>query len=485
MKIVSNIVLREKAIFEPILEEPIMVGSKKVRFLENDLILLFNQQRLSALGDSAMLEYINSIAPSSDGLSDLRSKCSDSELLSLVKSRHIQSRSELLRWSEYLNNCLDDVSAELVKIRAERMILFHLKIIKMKLVRMFNQELCAVYPTAPIPKYATGTVATVLGIASVVVGAGSAIASAVNTNKVNNANQAINQAALDQQAQQFQETKEFNSYVGRRADAEAAGFSPYVAAGLNTSISGSSVPSQTPMQPIDMTGFSRLADQLINLPGMIQQLKGLEADTAKTSAETTGINIDNETRAFKNEADLLAMRENALKLGYDKDAAYYTQKLQATSFWSDVRNKLLNNEFLKANIERTAADSSLLAIQAATQQKQYQWIDKINQNELALKAAQIVTEGYHQRALQGQTVLAMQNALESLAREKGINLDNDTKKLLQSTWFVSLILIWLILLGKLVDLRLMLKTLMILIWKVFIMARLSLLRLVLMLLVIL
>lgn len=120
MKIVSNIVLREKAIFEPILEEPIMVGSKKVRFLENDLILLFNQQRLSALGDSAMLEYINSIAPSSDGLSDLRSKCSDSELLSLVKSRHIQSRSELLRWSEYLNNCLDDVSAELVKIRAEK-----------------------------------------------------------------------------------------------------------------------------------------------------------------------------------------------------------------------------------------------------------------------------------------------------------------------------------------------------------------------------
>ena len=293
---------------------------------------------------------------------------------------------------------------------------------------MFNQELCAVYPTAPIPKYATGTVATVLGIASVVVGAGSAIASAVNTNKVNNANQAMNQAALDQQAQQFQETKEFNSYVGRRADAEAAGFSPYVAAGLNTSISGSSVPSQVPLQSNDMTGFSRLADQLINLPGMIQQLKGLEADTAKTSAETTGINIDNETRAFKNEADLLAMRENALKLGYEKDAAYYTQKLQATSFWSDVRNKLLNNEFLKANIERTAADSSLLAIQAATQQKQYQWIDKINQNELALKAAQIVTEGYHQRALQGQTVLAMQNALESAAREKGINLDNKTKE---------------------------------------------------------
>lgn len=120
MKIISNIVLREKAIFEPILSENVNFGNKSLHFVDNDLILLFNQERLSSLGDSALLEYINSIAPSSDGLSDLRSKCSDSELLGLVKSRHIQSRSELIRWSEYLNNCLDDVSAELQKIRAEK-----------------------------------------------------------------------------------------------------------------------------------------------------------------------------------------------------------------------------------------------------------------------------------------------------------------------------------------------------------------------------
>lgn len=120
MKVISNIILREKAIYEPILEEPVEVGNKKVRFFDNDLILLFNQQRISSLGDTALLEYINSIAPTSDGLSDLKSKCSDKELISLVKSRHIQSRSELLRWSEYLNNCLDDVTSELAKMRANK-----------------------------------------------------------------------------------------------------------------------------------------------------------------------------------------------------------------------------------------------------------------------------------------------------------------------------------------------------------------------------
>lgn len=120
MKTISNIVLREKAVYEPILIEALEIGNKKVRFLENDLILLFNQERLNNLGDSALLEYINSIAPTNDGLSELRSKCSDDELLSLVKSRHIQSRSELLRWSEYLNARLDDYSSELARLKAEK-----------------------------------------------------------------------------------------------------------------------------------------------------------------------------------------------------------------------------------------------------------------------------------------------------------------------------------------------------------------------------
>lgn len=294
---------------------------------------------------------------------------------------------------------------------------------------MFNQELCAVYPTAPIPKYATGTVATVLGIASVVVGAGSAIASAVNTNKINNANQAMNQAVLDQQAQQFAESKEANTYAYRRADAEAAGFSPYVAAGFGTSFSGgSSVPGQIPMQPTDMTGFSNLANQLINLPGLMEQLKNTEADTAKTTAEAQGISIDNETRSFKNEADLLGLRNNALKFGYEKDAAYYQQKLDAFTFDANVRRSYINNELLKSQIERNAADSTLLAIQAASQQEEYKWISKINQKKLSLLAAQIVTEGFQQKNLQGQTVLAMQNALESEARSYGINLDNKTKQ---------------------------------------------------------
>lgn len=295
-------------------------------------------------------------------------------------------------------------------------------------LKMFNQDLCAVYPTAPVPKYATGTVAAVLGIASVAIAGGSAIASAVNTHKINSANQALNQQQLDMAAEQFQESKEFNSYVGRRADAEAAGFSPYVAAQTSGTLGTGNVPSLTPMQPTDMSGFSNVANQLMNLPGILEQVKNTEAQTKKTSAEATGLDIENRYREFKEEASLANMRATLLKTGYEKEAAYWDQRLKATTFWSDVRQKLLNTEYMKANIERTAADSTLLAIQAATQYKQYSWLDKINQNALALTQAQIVTETYRQNNLQGQAILAMQNALESQAREAGIKLDNFTKE---------------------------------------------------------
>lgn len=118
MKIISNKIFREKAVYEPILNQPIKDSSgKDLYFISSDLVLLFNQERLNALGDSALLEYVNSLTSTNDTLSELRKNCSDSELLSIIKSRHIQSRSELLAWSNYLSYQLDDYKKELDNIR--------------------------------------------------------------------------------------------------------------------------------------------------------------------------------------------------------------------------------------------------------------------------------------------------------------------------------------------------------------------------------
>lgn len=127
MKIVSNCVFREKAIYEDLICQNVKQSDgSSVYFVDSDLILLFNQERLQSLGQTAMIEYLNSIVPQSDSLAELRKNCTDDELLSMVKSRHIQSRSDLLAWSKYLDAELDHskVVAEKLKASQENKISF-------------------------------------------------------------------------------------------------------------------------------------------------------------------------------------------------------------------------------------------------------------------------------------------------------------------------------------------------------------------------
>lgn len=124
MKVVSNIVFREKAIYEDLVcQEVKKSDGSTAYFVDSDLILLFNQERLQSLGQTAMIEYLNSITPQSDYLAELRKNCTDAELLSMVKSRHIQSRSDLLVWSKYLDAELDhskDVAEKLSVSKEEK-----------------------------------------------------------------------------------------------------------------------------------------------------------------------------------------------------------------------------------------------------------------------------------------------------------------------------------------------------------------------------
>lgn len=77
-------------------------GSEALFFVD-DIHMLLNQQRLSSLGSDTLNSWIESLSPRSDSLSQLRGKCTDEQLLQVCKSRFIQSPSELLAWSDYLN----------------------------------------------------------------------------------------------------------------------------------------------------------------------------------------------------------------------------------------------------------------------------------------------------------------------------------------------------------------------------------------------
>lgn len=72
----------------------------------SDVYLLLNQKRLDKMTLDIFSQHLDSISSlsHSDGLSELRKNVSDSDLLRFVKSRYIQSTSELQAWASYLTS---------------------------------------------------------------------------------------------------------------------------------------------------------------------------------------------------------------------------------------------------------------------------------------------------------------------------------------------------------------------------------------------
>ena len=74
----------------------------------SDIYDLFNQQRIANLGADVVRDFIARNYPTSSAISEQISKMSDSEILDSIKPRNIQSYSELLSWSKYLNKRIED-----------------------------------------------------------------------------------------------------------------------------------------------------------------------------------------------------------------------------------------------------------------------------------------------------------------------------------------------------------------------------------------
>lgn len=82
-----------------------LADGSDVVFLDSDVSLLFNQERLNeTLGRDGIKHFFDSLSSRSVPLTELRSKISDEDLASICKSRYLQHPSEILAWSEYLNN---------------------------------------------------------------------------------------------------------------------------------------------------------------------------------------------------------------------------------------------------------------------------------------------------------------------------------------------------------------------------------------------
>lgn len=106
-----SLLIQKQTEFSPIhdlqyIELPSPVGSY-IRIV-SDVSLLFNQKRLaSTIGIDEANNWLKSLNQSST--ENLGDKFTDEQLISLVKSRHVQSPSDLRSWSNFLTKQAKDI----------------------------------------------------------------------------------------------------------------------------------------------------------------------------------------------------------------------------------------------------------------------------------------------------------------------------------------------------------------------------------------
>ncbi len=111
---------REESPVDQFLRQEIEVNGVPSVRLTSDIYMLFNQQRLDKLSRESLLSHFESMSVNEPKFGDLRAKLGDDQLINFVKSRFIQSPSELMAWSQYLMSSSDAVVAELAAAQQEQ-----------------------------------------------------------------------------------------------------------------------------------------------------------------------------------------------------------------------------------------------------------------------------------------------------------------------------------------------------------------------------
>lgn len=101
----------EKSPVNDFMFQEIEISGRKTFRVTSDIYMLFNQQRLDRMSKARLISYFESLSVNEPKLSELRSKLTDDQLCSFVKSRFIQSPSELMSWSQYLMSSQDEMIA--------------------------------------------------------------------------------------------------------------------------------------------------------------------------------------------------------------------------------------------------------------------------------------------------------------------------------------------------------------------------------------
>lgn len=210
----------------------------------------------------------------------------------------------------------------------------------------------------------------------------------------------------------------YNSASQQRYRIEQAGLNPYMMmdggnAGTASSASGITPPTATPVQvqPLDYgEAFSRLAATV----GDYYHMKNLDAQTKQIQSITEGVDIENRFKAVQALAEVYRLFSEG-----GKNTAQTARQL----IENDWLPKMLDIGARKGESEISLNTSveALNRVNEAKGQKELKWIDEQAAANIALTMS--ATYKNYKDALK-----AVAETIESEARTRGININNDTAR---------------------------------------------------------
>lgn len=113
----QSVVLYQPSIMDKVLEpRKVMYNGREVTLAnpQRDVSVFYNQERLNGFNPQMILDYFASNETSSK-LAELRSKCTDEQLISMCKSRFIQTQTELELYFDHLSRSYDSEVKSLIE----------------------------------------------------------------------------------------------------------------------------------------------------------------------------------------------------------------------------------------------------------------------------------------------------------------------------------------------------------------------------------
>lgn len=117
----GNTVIRERSSLESLyFQEKVDSKGNKYKEFCSDIDLMFKAERLDRQSQEVLLSMIKKSSETDPVLRQITSRLSDSQLCQFVKSRYIQSLSELRNWSQTLLQLSDsEISSIRSRLQAE------------------------------------------------------------------------------------------------------------------------------------------------------------------------------------------------------------------------------------------------------------------------------------------------------------------------------------------------------------------------------